>query len=156
MVWRTACSSSLTSWSHSFDLVAPCPPPSLPLIPQAGITLAVPVLFQEFWSFMNTTWETTQWKTPVTSRRAAAQPFPQPRARPWSSTLPACGRSWAWSPTTRGEERGAPGPAFRYEGFRFFFYKHPTWRNLKFIHLCSVYSQLLQQKQICVSGVQTP
>lgn len=43
MVWRTVCSSSLTSWSHSFDLVAPCPPPSLPLIPQAGITLAVPV-----------------------------------------------------------------------------------------------------------------
>lgn len=30
MVWRTACSSSLTSWSHSFDLVAPCPPSTFP------------------------------------------------------------------------------------------------------------------------------
>lgn len=121
MVWRTACSSSLTSWSHSFDLVAPCPPLHLPFPYTPGrYNIGCACLISGIPSFMNTTWETTQWKTPVTSRRAAAQPFQQPRASALEQHIASVREALGVESYYWGKECGAPGLAFRYQGFRLF------------------------------------
>lgn len=105
---RGACQGS---HRESVFLSRPAP---FPPQPRSWVTLAVPVLLQEFWSFTNTTWVTARWKVPGTSRLVAVQLSQQPPARPWSSTSPACARRWGWSPTTRGKWHAVPDPSCRH------------------------------------------
>lgn len=121
-------------------------PAPFPPQPQSWVTLAVPVLFQEFWSFTNTTWVTAQWKVPGTSRLVAVQLSQQPPARPWSSTSPVCGKPWGWSPTTRGKWHTVADPVYRYSlwGFGYGFFVNIL------LEIFWNAPQLLQQEEMCL------